>query len=91
MTKNITSNANAPVIKYTEYLKFGFVKTRFQDFYCPHCGKQLNAGWNYQPKFCAECGQLLDFSEVTYEEEEFLGYSEDAYEKASELMRRLRG
>lgn len=65
-----------PMMTYTEYLRFGFVRTRCQQFSCPACGVILNAGWNYQPKFCAECGQRLDFSGIAFEQEETLGYEQ---------------
>ena len=68
--------ALAPVTAKREYLKFKFVKTLHQYFDCPTCGHGLNAGRNYQPSFCDCCGQKLDFSNVVYEEEEFLGYEE---------------
>ena len=70
-----------PVAEMYEYLKFGFVKTRTQRFRCPSCGDILCAGPNYQPKFCSECGQRLNFDGVVYTEEEFLGYDDDAFWK----------
>lgn len=68
--------AIAPVITMREYLKFGFCKTRYQAFDCPNCGHALSAGPDYQPCYCDKCGQKLDFSNIQYEEEQFLGYAE---------------
>jgi hypothetical protein len=63
-----------PIPESYEYLKFGFCKTRATRFLCPACRAVLNAGPNYQPRFCGECGQSVDFSGVTFPEPEFLGY-----------------
>ena len=65
----------APTWKMVEYKKYGFCKTRFQAFYCPECENQLNAGPEYQPKRCDNCGIKLDFSGIEYKPEEFLGYA----------------
>jgi hypothetical protein len=70
-----------PIAETYEYLKFGFVKTKSQRFRCPACGDILNAGPNYQPKFCGECGQKVDFEGVVYADEEFIGYDDDAFRK----------
>lgn len=59
-----------PIIAKRDYMKYGFVPTRFQTFICPVCNDTINAGPDYQPKFCAECGVKLDFSGVVFEEEE---------------------
>ena len=43
--------------------------------YCPRCNHVLNAGPNFQPKYCSECGQKIDFSEVKWEEEKILEHA----------------
>ena len=72
-----------PVPKLDTYLKFGFVITEHMNYYCPRCGEVLNAGPNYQPKYCDQCGQRVDFSEVKWMAEKELGYAErsEAYEQ----------
>ena len=74
----IERNAIAPIITHQEYLKYGFCKTRCQSFLCPTCNSILNAGPNHQPKCCDQCGQFIDFTNIVYEDEEFLGYDEEA-------------
>lgn len=69
-----SDKATAPVAAQEEYLKYGFVLTRHQVFYCPICNCVLNAGPNYQPKYCDQCGQHLDFSDAVYEADEFIKY-----------------
>lgn len=66
------THAVAPIIGHDEYLKYGFAVTRQQSFSCPSCHNTLNAGPCYQPKYCDQCGQPLDFSNVVYEDTEFL-------------------
>ena len=39
------------------------------------CNHVLNAGPNFQPKYCSECGQKIDFSEVKWEEEKILEHA----------------
>ncbi len=61
-----------PIITKREYMKWGFVPTRFQAFICPACNDVLNAGRDYQPRFCAKCGAKLDFTGITFEDDEDL-------------------
>lgn len=61
-----------PIIIKKDYMKWGFLPTRFQAFLCPNCKTILNAGPEYQPKFCAECGIKLDFTGIVYEKEEHI-------------------
>jgi hypothetical protein len=81
MDHTINKMAKTPIITHQEYLKFGFCKTRHQAFLCPSCSNILNAGPHYQPKCCDQCGQPVDFTNVLYEEDEFLGYDHIAYNK----------
>lgn len=66
--------AKKPVSKTEEYLKYGFVITRYVCYYCPKCGKVLNAGPDFQPKYCSQCGQKIDFSGVKWKRDVELGY-----------------
>ena len=63
-----------PIINFVEYKKYGFVRAEFQQFNCPVCGKQLNAGPKYQPKQCKGCSQHIDFSQIEFVPEKILGY-----------------
>ena len=65
-----------PKAVYLDYLKFGFVPTRCQQFHCPACEYTLNAGPNHQPKRCENCGVKLDFTGITFEPEVKLNLKE---------------
>lgn len=65
-----------PIARWEEYLKYGFVRTAIKTCYCPSCGDVLNAGPKYQPNYCSECGQKIDFSGMEWEEEKVLGHVE---------------
>lgn len=62
-----------PVVGTEHYLKFGLVHTETQVCYCPKCNHVLNAGPNYQPKYCSECGKKIDFSDVKWAEDKNFG------------------
>lgn len=68
--------AMKPRMEIGRYLKYGFVIMECEHYYCPKCGFALNAGPNYQPKYCSECGQKIDFSGVKWKEEKELGYAQ---------------
>ena len=68
--------ARKPIPRIRTYLKYGFVITENEYHHCPRCNNILNAGPNYQPKYCDQCGQKLNFSRVEWKEEKTLGYSE---------------
>lgn len=53
----------------------GFTYVEHKPCYCPRCNHVLNAGPNFQPKYCSECGQKIDFSEVKWEEEKILEHA----------------
>lgn len=74
--------ARRPIVKTKQYLKFGFVVTECESHVCPRCRNTLNAGPEYQPKYCDQCGQRIDFSKTEWKEEKQLGYAErkDVYE-----------
>ena len=67
-------NARKPTIEVKTYLKYGFVITEHQFFYCPKCEYSLNASPNYQPNYCEECGQRVTFAGVEWKNDKVLGY-----------------
>lgn len=69
--------ARKPVIRNGTYKKFGLVVTLSQHCYCPRCNRILNAGPDYQPKYCDRCGQKVDCSNVSWKEDITLGYTRE--------------
>lgn len=67
--------ARKPVVRTEVYRKYGFTYVEHKPCYCPRCNHVLNAGANFQPKYCSECGQKIDFSEVKWEEEKILEHA----------------
>lgn len=67
--------ARKPVVRTEVYRKYGFTYVEHKPCYCPRCNHVLNAGPNFQPKYCSECGQKIDFSEVKWEEEKILEHA----------------
>lgn len=65
-----------PVVRTETYLKYGFVITECEKYLCPRCGSILNAGPNYQPRYCDQCGQRVSFKEAEWKEEKTLGFAE---------------
>lgn len=52
---------------FTEnYMKYGFIVTEHEGYACPRCRSKLNAGPNYQPKYCDQCGQKVTFKGITW-------------------------
>lgn len=66
-----------PQTKRVTYNKFGFVITETTYCYCPKCNEVLNAGPNYQPKNCSNCGQKLDFRGMQWKPDKQLGYAKE--------------
>ena len=66
--------ARRPAARTETYLKFGFVITEYENHYCPRCNHVLNAGPNYQPKYCDQCGQKVSFAEIIWKEDKELGF-----------------
>lgn len=66
-----------PVLGHKTYKKFGFVVTLCQSCDCPRCGHYLSAGPNHQCRYCDQCGQRVDCSNVKWEEEIELGYARE--------------
>lgn len=67
--------ARKPIPRIKTYLKYGLVITEHEYQHCPRCNHILNVGPNYQPKYCDQCGQKLDFSGVKWKKDKELGYS----------------
>jgi ribosomal protein L37AE/L43A len=65
--------ARKPIPKMGTYTRFGFVIVRHEYHQCPRCKNTLNAGPNYQPKYCDQCGQKVDFSGTVWKAEEEIG------------------
>lgn len=65
-----------PILKKSEYLKYDFVIMEREDCLCPKCGNILNAGPGYQPKYCSECGQKINFTGVQWKKDKQLGFAE---------------
>lgn len=68
--------ARRPVPRTETYLKYGFAITECELYYCPRCGDGLNAGPNYQPRYCGKCGQKVNFNGTEWKEEKNLGFAE---------------
>lgn len=73
MLKNI---ARKPISKMGTYLKYGFVIIEHEKHLCPRCKSVLNAGPNYQPKYCGQCGQRISFRGIKWREDRELGFAE---------------
>lgn len=72
----LRNKAKKPISKIEKYLKYGFVVMEHECHYCPRCGKLLNAGSCYKPKYCSECGQKISFDGIEWKNEGRLGYAE---------------
>lgn len=68
--------AKKPVPRIETYLKYGFVITEHEYHYCPRCSHVLNAEPNYQPRYCGQCGQKLNFSGIKWKDDRQLGFAE---------------
>lgn len=75
--------ARKPVAGTMQYLKFGFVITESYCYICPRCKRILNAGPNYQPGYCDQCGQKINFSSAEWRKDRELGYAERSNEHES--------
>lgn len=76
-----------PVPKIQTYLKYGFVIMEHDIYCCPRCGKTLNAGPDYQPQYCSECGQRVTFAEVKWREDRKKCYASVEEEEKYESIR----
>ena len=68
-----------PYFRYVSVLAAGllaFVITECEKHLCPRCGSILNAGPNYQPRYCDQCGQKVSFKGIEWKEEKELGFAE---------------
>ncbi len=77
----INNVSKKPISRVESYLKYGFVCTEHESYYRPECGNILNAGPDYQPQYCSQCGCRLDFIEVEWRQDRKLGVlKEEVYE-----------
>ncbi len=77
--------ARKPISKIRNYLKYGFVIVEHEYHHCPRCGKVLNAGPEYHPNYCEQCGQKISFAGIQWKEDKELrclpiGRKEGTYE-----------
>ena len=70
--KRLRSMARKPVVRTDTYLKYGFILTEQECYCCPKCRAVLNAGPNYQPKYCEQCGKRVDFTGIQWKKEKEL-------------------
>ncbi len=76
--------ARGPLPKTQTYLKYGFVITEHDIFCCPNCKRALDAGPNYQPRYCDQCGQRVTFEGTEWRGDRKKGYADGGgspYEK----------
>lgn len=64
-----------PIDTSERYLRYGFVITEAQQYICPRCHGPLNAGPNYQPRYCDNCGQRLNFEGAAFRPARQIGYT----------------
>ncbi len=70
------NKARKPILKKKTYLKYGFVVMEHEGCFCPRCGDILNAGPDYQPRYCSQCGQKMNFAGIVWTEDKQLGFAE---------------
>lgn len=75
------SRARKPMLEKQTYLKYGFVIMEHEACLCPRCGHILNAGPGYQPKYCSECGQKMNFTDIVWTEDKKLGFADERGQK----------
>lgn len=68
--------ARRPMIETEIYLKYGFAVMEHETHRCPKCGNILNAGPNYYPRYCSQCGQKVDFMGIKWKEDRELRFEE---------------
>lgn len=73
MPKGIARKA---VARTEKYLKYGFVTMEYEKYLCPRCGSILNVGPNYQPRYCEQCGQKVNFNGIKWKEDKEQGFAE---------------
>ena len=69
--------AKKPNARKITYLKYGFVRTECENYHCPRCNQVLNAGPNYQPRYCDQCGQKVTFAGIEWKDEKELGFAKE--------------
>lgn len=70
----IGDTARKPISRMDTYSKYGFVIIERESYHCPRCSHVLNAGPDYQPKYCSECGQRVTFKGIVWKEDRNIGY-----------------
>lgn len=80
--------ARKPIVRTEVYRKYGFTYVEHKPFYCPRCNHVLNAGPNYQPNFCSNCGQKMDFSGAIWTEERNIGIDSKKSREVDERQRK---
>lgn len=68
-TKMLKCKAEMPYRSFYTYEKFPGKYYCHETWNCPRCRHVLNAGPNFQPNYCDNCGQKLDFNHVEFEED----------------------
>lgn len=69
----LKSIARKPISKTEIYLKYGFVVTEHEKHLCPKCKSVLNAGPDYQPNYCSQCGQRVSFNGIEWKADKEIG------------------
>lgn len=69
-----------PITKIQNYLKYGLVITEHEYYFCPRCKNTLNAGPDYQPKCCDQCGQKITFSGIEWKKDKEVGFAKRRYD-----------
>lgn len=76
MIRTLKNIARKPIPEMETYLKYGFVITEHEKHLCPRCKSVLNAGPDYQPNYCSQCGQKVSFSGIMWKKDKELGYAD---------------
>lgn len=74
--KSYRDIARKPITNTDTYLKYGIVIVEHEQYLCPRCKSILNAGPNYQPKYCDQCGQKISFEGIRWKKDRELGFAE---------------
>jgi len=69
----LKNTARKPVSETETYLKYGFVVTEHEKHLCPRCKNVLNAGPDYHPNYCSQCGQKINFNDIEWKADRELG------------------
>lgn len=53
-----------PIPGRITYMKYGLFSTEADIYICKRCKKMLNAGPNFKPRYCSNCGQKIKWEGV---------------------------